>query len=179
MCNDNENNGNGTHNPNDEREAMISAIAQVHLGLGTLQSRYSDSLDFHRHSCWEIHSALLAAYEAGKLSVEQKKVTDVGIGKLHLTCDKPIDRSSAWAMGFMGAYHFSARVNPEHSQNQIHEIGRSRITTLELRSMNSEKTIYVWDKGLESDPASPEIQKVIDAICNQLADLLFGPAING
>ena len=179
MCNDNNGNNSDKRNPNDERDAMISAIAQVHLGLSTLHTRFSDNLDFHSHACWEVRCALIAAFEAGKQAANPKRPHDVGIGPLRLTCEKPTIRSSAWAMGFMGTYRFSARVNPEHSRNPNHEIGRSRITTLELRTSDNEKLIYVWDKGLESDPANPEVQKVIDAIGDQLADLLFGPAING
>jgi len=44
----------------------IEQIAREHLGLATLATRGSDSLDFHEHSVGSIRDALRAAYAAGK-----------------------------------------------------------------------------------------------------------------
>lgn len=43
----------------------IRAIAKKHLGLGTIETQNSDSLDFHDLSVWQIKAALTAAYAAG------------------------------------------------------------------------------------------------------------------
>ena len=47
------------------KEASIQTIAKNTLQLETLETRNSDSLDFHDMSVWEIHEALKQAYEAG------------------------------------------------------------------------------------------------------------------
>jgi len=43
----------------------IANIAQSILGLRTLETRNSDSLDFHQHAVWSVKEALEAAYLAG------------------------------------------------------------------------------------------------------------------
>jgi len=44
---------------------ILTKIAKEHLRLETLETRKSDSLDFHDISVWSIKSALEAAYKAG------------------------------------------------------------------------------------------------------------------
>lgn len=44
--------------------ARLTQIAQIHLGLETLEERRSDSLDFHEVSVWSVKDALQAAFEA-------------------------------------------------------------------------------------------------------------------
>lgn len=61
------------HNPmNDEaaRDAVLLEIAERHLFLETLETRNSDSLDFHDSAVWAIRSALVAAFEAGRRAAE-------------------------------------------------------------------------------------------------------------
>ena len=43
----------------------LARIANTHLGSETLETRKSDSLDFHDCSVWGIRAALEAAYNAG------------------------------------------------------------------------------------------------------------------
>jgi len=45
---------------------LMTQIAQQHLRLETLETRHSDSLDFHDLAVWQIESALRAAFEAGR-----------------------------------------------------------------------------------------------------------------
>ncbi len=44
---------------------VLTTIASEHLGIPTLQTRNSDSLDFHEVSVWSLKHALSAAYQAG------------------------------------------------------------------------------------------------------------------
>jgi hypothetical protein len=46
----------------------IQAITTITLDIGTLETRNSDSLDFHDLSVWQIREALEQAYEAGRNS---------------------------------------------------------------------------------------------------------------
>lgn len=46
-------------------EQLLTEIAQKHLNLETLETRNSDSLDFHDVSVWSLKEALQEAYEAG------------------------------------------------------------------------------------------------------------------
>lgn len=44
---------------------LITQIAQKNLGIDTLETRNSDSLDFHEVAVWQIQDALTAAFFAG------------------------------------------------------------------------------------------------------------------
>jgi hypothetical protein len=46
-------------------DETLAEIAQKHLELDTLETRNSDSLDFHELSVWQIKKALEEAYLAG------------------------------------------------------------------------------------------------------------------
>jgi len=46
-------------------ETLLTQIAQQHLGIETLQTRRSDSLDFHDVAVWCVRGALEAAFKAG------------------------------------------------------------------------------------------------------------------
>ena len=52
-------------------DALLTRIAQEHLLIDTLETRNSDSLDFHDVSVWGVKAALIAAYQAG-LAAAQK-----------------------------------------------------------------------------------------------------------
>ena len=46
-------------------ETILTLIAQKHLGIETLETRRSDSLDFHDVAVWCLRDALEAAFNAG------------------------------------------------------------------------------------------------------------------
>lgn len=47
-------------------EELFEMIALEHLGIGTLETRRSDSLDFHDVAVWDVKRALEAAFEAAR-----------------------------------------------------------------------------------------------------------------
>jgi len=51
-----------------QRDKTLAEIATQHLDLETLETRNSDSLDFHDMAVWSIRAALEATYEAGRQS---------------------------------------------------------------------------------------------------------------
>jgi hypothetical protein len=46
-------------------DQIFTDIARNHLSIETLQTRRSDSLDFHNVAVWAVRNALAAAYQAG------------------------------------------------------------------------------------------------------------------
>ena len=46
-------------------DQLLTQIASQHLGIDTLETRNSDSLDFHDLAVWTLREALQAAYLAG------------------------------------------------------------------------------------------------------------------
>jgi len=49
-----------------EAQATLEEIARKHLGIETLATRKSDSLDFHEVAVWSLKDALEAAFRAGR-----------------------------------------------------------------------------------------------------------------
>ena len=50
----------------DPKDQTIADIARRVLHVQTLETRRSDSLDFHELAVWSLREALEAAYEAGR-----------------------------------------------------------------------------------------------------------------
>ena len=58
-------------------DQIFALIAQKHLFIETLETRNSDSLDFHDVSVWGVRSALEAAFKAGvELGASMPKPTE-------------------------------------------------------------------------------------------------------
>ena len=55
-----------------DRAEAVTKIAQEVLGLATLDTRSSDSLDFSEQAVWTLKAALEAAYAAGLASAKRK-----------------------------------------------------------------------------------------------------------
>lgn len=50
---------------------ILTSIAGEHLGIATLETRHSDSLDFHDVAVWQVEAALKAAFDAGRNTASQ------------------------------------------------------------------------------------------------------------
>ena len=58
-------------------DQIFALIAEKHLNIDTLETRSSDSLDFHDVSVWGVRSALEAAFKAGvELGASMPKPTE-------------------------------------------------------------------------------------------------------
>jgi hypothetical protein len=53
-------------------EALLAEIAMKHFFIDTVETRNSDSLDFHEVAVWAIRSALEAAYAAGAAAATKR-----------------------------------------------------------------------------------------------------------
>ena len=51
--------------------SLLASIAKEHLFIETMETRYSDRLDFHDVSIWGIQDALEAAFEAGQAAANK------------------------------------------------------------------------------------------------------------
>lgn len=52
-------------------DTILAGIAREHLHIPTLETRRSDSLDFHNVAVWQIEAALKAAFAAGTRSTSK------------------------------------------------------------------------------------------------------------
>ena len=63
-------NNDGAIRMNDDLQATLLEITRKHfINIETLETRRSDSLDFHDVAVWQVRAALEAAYRAGQASV--------------------------------------------------------------------------------------------------------------
>ena len=63
-------------------DTLLTLIAHKHLGIDTLQTRHSDSLDFHDTAVWWIRDALEAAFKAGAaFGAAHPKATEAEIAR--------------------------------------------------------------------------------------------------
>jgi uncharacterized membrane protein len=53
----------------------LAAIAKQHLRIDTLETRKSDSLDFHDVAVWNVRAALEAAFMAGSAHERAKRTS--------------------------------------------------------------------------------------------------------
>ena len=54
-------------------DALLAAIAKPTLHIDTLETRKSDSLDFHDVAVWSVKAALEAAYRAGLAAAKEER----------------------------------------------------------------------------------------------------------
>jgi len=54
-------------------DRVLEDIAKVHLRVPTLETRKSDSLDFHNLAVWQLRAALDAAYQAGIVAAKREQ----------------------------------------------------------------------------------------------------------
>jgi hypothetical protein len=58
-------------------DSILTLIAKKHLDIETLETRKSDSLDFHDVSVWCLRDALEAAFKAGaEVGIATPKATE-------------------------------------------------------------------------------------------------------
>ncbi len=163
-----------------EADAVIATIARTHLDLETLESRHSDSLDFKDQACWAVRDALRAAFEAGKQAARRRVGSPpvapptVIKGDIIINADPKAARMG-WTTGRIGAYRFCAKVFAEHALEASYEIGRSRISKLELRRLDTGAVAYNWDRGLDTPATDVAAQRAVDRLGKHLANHLYGP----
>ena len=54
-------------------DKVLEDIAKEHLRVPTLETRKSDSLDFHDLAVWQLRAALEAAYQVGLAAAKRKQ----------------------------------------------------------------------------------------------------------
>ena len=63
-------------------DQIFALIAEKHLFIETLETRNSDSLDFHDVAVWSVRDALEAAFKAGvELGASMPKATEAEIAQ--------------------------------------------------------------------------------------------------
>ncbi|AMV35232.1 hypothetical protein VN12_24115 [Pirellula sp. SH-Sr6A] len=81
----------------------------------------------------------------------------------------------SWVRGKINnAYRFDALVFSEHAECEEYELGRTKISKLWIQDLETKKTLFNFDRGLDVPAATTEIQVLVDFLGMGLADLVFG-----
>ena len=75
-----------------DADQLLTKIAADHLGIATLETRSSDSLDFYDLPVWGIHAALAAAFRCGSVSSSRNPTAPHAAS--------PVHSSSRWTYGY-------------------------------------------------------------------------------
>ena len=78
-----------------------------------------------------------------------------------------------WVAGTIDEFRFDALVFPEHADNPDWEIGESRISKLWIARLDTKKTVFNWDRGLDVPAATDKTQAVVDFLAAGLAEHIY------
>jgi hypothetical protein len=76
-----------------------------------------------------------------------------------LSADRAVGGDSTWVSGTVNGHRFEAKIYGRHASNHDWEIGRSRISKLEVRRLEDDRCVFSWNRGsepLEKDPLEKE-----------------------
>ena len=80
----------------------------------------------------------------------------------------------SWVCGTVnGEYRFDALVFPEHAENREWEIGDSRISKLFVQRLADKRTVYNWDRGMDSPALTGAAAAAVEFLCTGLADFVY------
>ena len=145
-------------------EQIIEGIGINILFLETLETRNSDSLDFHKLSVWSIKEALETSYRAGMAAAETQNTPEE---------PEPMDerlKYSAmpmenWSEGTVGGFSFQIK---HFDDGSYYGIDYGRISKLEIRDANNNIRVN-YDRGWDILPAKHDTA-LIDAYAAIIAE---------
>jgi hypothetical protein len=84
---------------------------------------------------------------------------------------KTVERhgGSTWVGGLVDGHIFWAKIYGGHAKNQNWEIGRSRISKLDLRRIEDDRLVFNWDRGLERPRKDPLGQEKTTMACRPVS----------
>lgn len=127
-------------------DKIISDIARQQLRIETLETRKSDSLDFHDISVWSLRTALLCAFEAGRKAARTKpRVIETG------------KRATTYRATFEASYQDLVEVWGEPAKS---DDCKTEAEWVIRPAGNSVITIYNYKNSRAYADKYPEIQEV-------------------
>jgi hypothetical protein len=81
--------------------------------------------------------------------------------------------TGTWVQGTLAGHRFDALVFPEHAENPDWELGDSRISTLWIKRLADNQTVFNWDRGADVPAADDLAGAVVDFLAGGLAEHIF------
>jgi hypothetical protein len=87
--------------------------------------------------------------------------------------EPPNPKGNCWAMGEVLGYRFAAKVYPLHALDPSFELGRSRISKLEIRRFENDRLMVNFQRGWDLRPDSEILERAVQILCERLAKEVF------
>lgn len=81
----------------------------------------------------------------------------------------------SWVNGRVGDFYFNALVFAEHASRPSCELGRSRISKLQVIQHGSAEWMMNFDRGWDLRPQCDEVARVVRVLSRDLANGVYGP----
>jgi len=91
---------------------------------------------------------------------------------IHLV-DPPTPKGRCWVAGSILGHSFSALIFPAHALRPGYELGRSRISKLDIRRDIDDELVVNFDRGWDIRPATETAAAIVEILSSQLAKRIF------
>jgi hypothetical protein len=152
--------------------AQAEEAVRQRLDLETLETRNSDSLDFHDVSVASIRAAVRIAFDAG-FAAAGGTVEMLATLKITKTTRRHAG-AGTWVSGTIAGHAFEALVFPEHAETASYELGDSRISKLHLREIDTGTEVACFDRGWDMQPTTDAARAVAHLLAAGLAETVYG-----
>ncbi len=78
--------------------------------------------------------------------------------------------SNGWVIGRVGEYRFNALIFREHAADPTWELADSMISKLWIQHQG--RTVFNWDRGMDIDASSDDVQDIVVRLCSELGSML-------
>lgn len=151
----------------------MQTISTIRLLTGRLLKRFKS---FNRQAQGEAAKCHSHAEDANTQAADERG-GDVNCDH-RLTVWSNTPRTSApgtWVEGTIRGYRFQALVFALHAKQASYELGDSRISKLWIADPETPEPIVNFDRGWDIRPQSREHAKIVETLCQRLANQTFGP----
>lgn len=79
-----------------------------------------------------------------------------------------------WVHGTIAGHRFEVLVFEGHAENEMDELGQSRISKLWLRRETARQVVANFDRGWDVEPANDTARAIVDFLAAGIAEHTFG-----
>lgn len=82
--------------------------------------------------------------------------------------------NGTWVRGTVAGHRFEALVFPGHADDPEWELGKSRISKLWIKRLETNREVFNWDRGADVPASDDTTHAIVDFLAAGLAHLVYG-----
>jgi hypothetical protein len=102
------------------------------------------------------------------------ETSDIGDALKILNITRQGAGNGTWVRGTLAGHRFDALVFPDHAEMPEWELGQSQISKLWVKRLADQRTVYDWDRGVDTSAADDSAHGIVDFVAAGLAHLVYG-----